>query len=188
MQLNKNVLRAGMAGVALLLSAGVAMAAPGSATGNVNVRTGPGTNYAVVDTLRRGERVEIESCRGNWCYVEKDGPDGWASANYLALDDRQAPRQRDANPGISFSFSFGRGNGFSFGTPPSGSRRDLVCLVTFENRSQVAAGRDADVVRARVMSRSEAERRDRPNDRQGIFDYGTNQQTRETCQYLNRLN
>ena len=47
---------------------------------------------------------------------------------------------------------------------------------------------DANVQRARVMSRAEAERRDGPNDRQAIFDYGTNRQTRETCNYLDQLN
>ena len=25
----------------------------------------------------------MQYCRGSWCYVEKRGPDGWVSANYL---------------------------------------------------------------------------------------------------------
>jgi hypothetical protein len=33
-----------------------------------------------------------------------------------------------------------------------------------------------------------AQRMDGPNDRQRVFDYGSNQQTRETCRYLDRLN
>ncbi len=91
-------------------------------------------------------------------------------------------------PNVSFSFSFGRGDGFSIRQPPRGGRQDLVCLVTFFQRDQVEAGRDVDVQRARVLPRHVAERRDRPNDRQAIFDYGTNRQTRETCHYLDRLN
>jgi hypothetical protein len=162
------------------------------ATAHVNVRTGPGTQYRVVDTLYPGEQVNIETCRSNgWCLIEHSGPDGWVSARYLSNDggdydddDRNVRRA----PNISFSFSFGRGNGFSIGVPPRGSSRDLVCLVTFYNRADVAGGADADVQRARVMSRAEAERRDRPNDRQAIYDYGTNRQTRETCNYLDRLN
>jgi hypothetical protein len=164
------------------------------ATASVNVRLGPGTQYRVVDTLYPGERVNIESCRSNgWCLIEHSGPDGWVSARYLSNDGRDydpdgSDRNVRVSPNISFSFSFGRGNGFSIGTPPRGSNRDLVCLVTFYDRGDVAGGADADVQRAQVMSRAEAERRDGPNDRQAIFDYGTNRQTRETCNYLDRLN
>lgn len=165
------------------------------ATASVNVRTGPGTQYRVVDTLYPGETVNIETCRSNgWCRIAHSGPDGWVSARYLSNDGvdygsgRDDPRVDRRSPNVSFSFSFGRGNGFSIGTPPRGNSRDLVCLVTFNSREDVAGGADADVQRARVMSRAEAERRDGPNDRQGIFDYGTNAQTRETCRYLDRLN
>lgn len=161
------------------------------ATASVNVRSGPGTQYRVVDTLYPGEQVNIETCRSNgWCLIEHSGPDGWVSARYLSNDGRDYGDDRDVRraPNISFSFSFGRGNGFSIGTPPRGSNRDLVCLVTFYNRADVAGGADANVQRAQVMSRAEAERRDGPNDRQAIYDYGTNRQTRETCNYLDRLN
>ena len=161
------------------------------ATASVNVRSGPGTQYRVVDTLYAGEQVNIETCRSNgWCLIEHSGPDGWVSARYLSNDGGDYGDDDDDRPSanVTFSFSFGRGNGFSIGVPPRGSSRDLVCLVTFYNRADVAAGLDANVQRAQVMSRAEAERRDGPNDRQAIFDYGTNRQTRETCNYLDRLN
>jgi hypothetical protein len=160
------------------------------ATASVNVRSGPGTQYRVVDTLYAGERINIETCRSNgWCLVEHSGPDGWVSARYLSNDGRDYGGGGDqSTPTITFSFSFGRGDGFSIGVPPRGSSRDLVCLVTFYNRADVAGGADANVQRARVMSRAEAESRDGPNDRQAIYDYGTNRQTRETCDYLDRLN
>jgi hypothetical protein len=188
--MNKKLLTASaIAAFATLGFASTAMA--DQATASVNVRSGPGTQYGVVDTLYAGEDVNIETCRSNgWCLIEHSGPDGWVSARYLSNSGRDYGNDRPvrSSPNISFSFSFGRGNGFSIGTPPRGSNRDLVCLVTFNNRGDVAGGADADVQRAQVMSRAEAERRDRPNDRQAIFDYGTNQQTRETCNYLNRLN
>lgn len=60
-----------------------AQAATAYAASTVNVRSGPGTGHAVVDTLRRGERVDVQYCRGSWCFVEKSGPDGWVSASYL---------------------------------------------------------------------------------------------------------
>lgn len=73
----------GLAALALLATTGIASAASAYATSNVNVRSGPGTGYAVVDALRRGEQVDVQYCRGSWCFVEKRGPDGWVSANYL---------------------------------------------------------------------------------------------------------
>lgn len=182
---------------ALATVAGLGFVAPvfaDQATATVNVRSGPGTQYRIVDSLYRGEEVNIETCRSNgWCLIEHSGPDGWVSARYLSNDggdygDDDNDRPVRLSPNVTFSFSFGRGNGVSVGTPPRGGDRDLVCLVTFYNRSDVAGGADADVERAQVMSRAEAESRDGPNDRRGIFDYGTNRQTRETCDYLDDIN
>ena len=159
------------------------------ATGIVNVRTGPSTGHATVDTLYPGEVVKVDRCVSNgWCYIIKSGPDGWVSARYLANEnDDPDVVVRQSKPSVSFSFSFGRGDGFSLGGP-RGSQRDLVCLATFYKRNQVKGGADADVQRADIMTRARAEAIDRPNDRRGIFDYGTNAQTRDTCRYLDRLN
>ena len=63
-----------------------------------------------------------------------------------------------------------------------------VCLVTFFKRSQVSGGADVNVQRARVFPARIAQRMDRPNDRNRIFDYGTKRQTRQTCRYLNNIN
>lgn len=192
--MNKTLLAAS-ALTALMGLGGATAAVADEATASVNVRSGPSTAYRVVDVLYPGERVNIETCRSNgWCLISHSGPDGWVSARYLSNDGRDYRSDRDddrdvrRSPNISFSFSFGRGNGFSIGTPPRGSSRDLVCLVTFFNRGDVAGGADADVQRAQVMTRAQAERIDRPNDRRAIYDYGTNRQTRETCNYLDRLN
>ena len=67
----------------LFATAATAFAAPAVATGSVNVRSGPSTGYARVDTLQRNQLVEVTGCRNGWCYIEKRGPDGWVSANYL---------------------------------------------------------------------------------------------------------
>ena len=68
---------------ALMLTAGAASAAPGVATGNVNLRTGPGTGYARVATIPAGARVEVLRC-ARWCEVVHAGRRGWASAAYIA--------------------------------------------------------------------------------------------------------
>ena len=71
-------------GIALATSAASAATAYADAT--VNVRSGPGTSHGVVDVLDEGQRVEVDYCKGLWCFVEKPGPDGWVNANYLTQD------------------------------------------------------------------------------------------------------
>ena len=88
MALSKTLMAGGLAALALVATAGAALAAPAYVTSNVNVRSGPGTGYSVIDTVRRGEQVDVQQCRGSWCYVEKRGPDGWVSANYLERSGR----------------------------------------------------------------------------------------------------
>jgi len=88
MALSKKLMAGGLAALALVATTATAFAAPAVATGNVNVRSGPGTGYARVDVLQRGQPVDVVQCRGSWCYVEKPGPDGWVSANYLSRGGR----------------------------------------------------------------------------------------------------
>lgn len=68
------------------------------------------------------------------------------------------------------------------------NNQDSVCLVTFFNQDQVNGGADADVQRAQFLPRRIAEQRDAPDDRKRIFEYGSNQKTRETCRYLDGIN
>jgi len=103
-----------VAATAALVFLPAAQAAPGTLTSNVNVRSGPGTNYAVVDTVRRGEVVDVQQCQGSWCYINKRGPSGWVSASYLAAAGGQPVNP--TQPGISFGFSTGpNGPTFNFG-------------------------------------------------------------------------
>lgn len=93
-----------VAATALVVFLPAAQAAPGTVTSNVNVRSGPGTNYGVVDTVRRGQDVDVQQCQGSWCYISKPGPDGWVSSSYLSSGGGQVnPRQ----PGLSFGFDLG---------------------------------------------------------------------------------
>jgi uncharacterized protein YraI len=84
MSLKRTALTFGIALAALAGSSIAALAAPAYATSNVNVRSGPGPSYGAIDVLRRGDSVDIDYCRGSWCFVNKSGPDGWVSANYLS--------------------------------------------------------------------------------------------------------
>ena len=82
---------AGLAGLALLAGAASASAFEAEAKSAVNVRTGPGTTYGIVDKLEPGELVTVTECApNNFCFVEHDGPDGWVSASFLIPADDAA--------------------------------------------------------------------------------------------------
>lgn len=91
----------------LLASTLTASATPAQSTTALNVRSGPGTSYGVVDTLTPGEQVEVNECATNgWCYIEHSGPDGWVSSNYLApVSSGGSP----SDPDCSFAFTIGPG-------------------------------------------------------------------------------
>ena len=103
-----------VAATALVVFLPAAYAAPGTITSNVNVRQGPGTNYAVVDTARSGTTVDVQQCQGSWCFVAKPGPDGWVSSSYLRAGGGAPVNPQQ--PGLSFGFSTGPGGPtFNFG-------------------------------------------------------------------------
>ena len=52
-------------------------------TQNVNLRTGPGTEYDKLATLAAGIRVDILKCQPNWCRIAGQGIRGWVSSGYL---------------------------------------------------------------------------------------------------------
>lgn len=74
---------AGLAGLIGLTAA--ATAAPGFATGNVNLRAGPGTGYPQVVVVPNAAPVEIFGCLQGygWCDVGFNGVRGWVSSGYL---------------------------------------------------------------------------------------------------------
>ena len=54
-----------------------------AASVRLNVRSGPGLDNPVLDTLRVGERVLVNHCRSDWCQITHVGIDGWVFAPYL---------------------------------------------------------------------------------------------------------
>lgn len=119
------LLAAATAGFVLMASA--ALASPAQSTVSLNVRSGPGPYFEVVDVLYPGERVNVETCRNNgWCFIDHRGGNGWVSSRYLtdapSYYDRWPSRPpvyypprppRDdyyyGNNGAYFSFHFGTG-------------------------------------------------------------------------------
>jgi len=61
----------------LVLTATAAEAAPGKAVTIANIRSGPGTGYAIVGVLATGENVRVDGCSLTWCKIHQVGPDGY---------------------------------------------------------------------------------------------------------------
>ncbi|MBV2186720.1 MAG: SH3 domain-containing protein [Rhizobium sp.] len=64
---------------------GLAAAATAYSTANVNMRSGPSTQYPPVLVIPAGERVDIQGCMqtANWCDVAYAGYRGWVSGSHL---------------------------------------------------------------------------------------------------------
>jgi len=61
-----------LAGLSLLALAGMTVVAaaadqPATTGGYANLRNGPGTSYAVIDTLDPGTDIIVHACTGTWC-------------------------------------------------------------------------------------------------------------------------
>lgn len=48
----------------------------------LNVRTGPGTSYRALDTVKKGDQVIIYERKGNWCRIDLN--EKWVSGKYIA--------------------------------------------------------------------------------------------------------
>ncbi|WP_404402789.1 SH3 domain-containing protein [Pelagibacterium halotolerans] len=85
MAFRKTAIRSGLAAMMMLAMTAGAFAWQASAVTSLNVRSGPGTQFRVLDALYAGERVDVEYCRGGWCFIHQYDydPSGWVSANYL---------------------------------------------------------------------------------------------------------
>lgn len=91
----------------LLASAGIASAA--TVTNDLNLRSGPGTRYGVIDTMPAGAYVRVINCGGSWCRVNWHGRVGYASASYLGGGGAyaSAPVYVAPPPVVRFGFGFG---------------------------------------------------------------------------------
>jgi len=58
-------------------------------TQRINLRGGPGVNFPRVDSIRRGDSINVHGClsRRDWCDVSANGMRGWVSASYISFRD-----------------------------------------------------------------------------------------------------
>lgn len=69
-----------------------AQAAEGFATANVNMRSGPSTQYPAVTVIPFGTPIEIHGCLADipWCDVSYYYGRGWVAARYVQVEYRQS--------------------------------------------------------------------------------------------------
>jgi uncharacterized protein YraI len=69
----------------LALSGGWAAAAPAVVLDFLNLRIGPGYDYAIIEVIPAGWTVDTGNCVAGWCQVYVDGIPGYVDANYLGV-------------------------------------------------------------------------------------------------------
>jgi uncharacterized protein YraI len=114
-----------LAGGLLLLSVGAATAAPGVVSNDLNLRSGPGTGYRVLDVLPAGSTVDVLGCGGDWCRVSSAEGTGYASSSYLGMGARayaEALPPVYAAPRPLFRFGLGWGDDWDGGWRPDWDR------------------------------------------------------------------
>jgi uncharacterized protein YraI len=98
----------------------------------LNVRSGPGTGFQIVDALFTGERVEVRECRSSgWCQISSDDGNGWVASRYLQ-PARGGGGNQSGGTGVSistpgFSFSIGTGGNIEWNVP-NRDRDGEVCF------------------------------------------------------------
>jgi len=121
--MRKKFLRTLIAGllVCSLLSGPVAFAEDATVTGaDVNLRSGPGTNYRVVACLSEGTTVNVtDRSNPDWYAVTYNGTSGYMSSRYLRIQEAApaAPATQTGTPGhitgMYVRFRSGPGSGAS---------------------------------------------------------------------------
>ncbi len=80
----KSIVKSSIAAAVIVLGASIAAEArPVLVTADLNVRTGPGTQYPSVGVIRGGSTADVGRCFSGWCEVVWGGLRGFSSQAYL---------------------------------------------------------------------------------------------------------
>ena len=80
---------------ALMLTAAAAPAAakPAYVPSTVNLRSGPGTDNAILGKIPSGSLIEVGECTGGWCAVTWQDKTGYAIQTAIDFSGRVSPRR-----------------------------------------------------------------------------------------------
>lgn len=100
----------------LALSATAATALPAVVRSDLNLRSGPGTEYGIVGSMPAGATVDVGSCTGRWCVVAYGGEQGYAARSYLDMGAAGIPAVVDEGPYYSYAEpDYDYGDGYYYG-------------------------------------------------------------------------
>jgi uncharacterized protein YraI/sporulation protein YlmC with PRC-barrel domain len=77
--------------LALVISAGVALARVGTTTTELGLRAGPSPNTELLLTMPAGAKVSVGACSGAWCKVNWNGHAGYAVKSGLVISATPSP-------------------------------------------------------------------------------------------------
>lgn len=111
------------------------------ATVQLNMRTGPGTQYSTIRSVPAGGVISLIQCTSGytWCEGTYQGSRGWMSGQYLRSTNPQYATQPVTNTGAQlglqlFTFIAGQlGLNVVVNTPPRAPQAGEVCLYTDPN-------------------------------------------------------
>lgn len=115
----------------------------------LNVRTGPGTQFAVVTTLPNGAQVPATGTTGDWVQVEVNGQQCYVSAQWVTLTDSverpPAWAQADVDTAIKHGILKGDGGGrYRFNDPVT--RVEAVVMIVRAMRAVLKiVGKESDL-------------------------------------------
>lgn len=75
-----------------------AFAAPAMTTANIDLRAGPGAEYAVTGLMYAQKAVEVGECSNGWCMISGGGQSGWAPSGALAIGATSSQPQPQPQP------------------------------------------------------------------------------------------
>jgi SH3-like domain-containing protein len=86
------------AAAALMLTGSAYAQTMVTASTNLNVRSGPGSEHPVVGMIDVNSQATVQACQegGNWCQVSYRGTEGWVHSRYLATADQVIITERSA--------------------------------------------------------------------------------------------
>lgn len=72
---------------------------------DLNLRSGPGSNYTIVGVIPSDALVMVEGCvdAAKWCRVNHEGTSGWAAGDYLAMSvENTAVPMASGDPRVTY--------------------------------------------------------------------------------------
>lgn len=124
----KNILSFGIiTAIALALTVFIALPAQADTatiTGNgVNMRSGPGTSYQIIDTIPKGTVAEVLSQQDGWVKIYSARISGWVSADYVQI--KLTPKVTVTGEKVNLR----SGPGTSYSKTGEASRGDQLTLI-----------------------------------------------------------